>query len=86
MNIKYPSTYHTPSSLAQRPPRRAYYVYILRERETQELSYGVTTDLAQWETLYHDHHRCALVYHEVYTSAREARAREQELRRHSNTP
>ena len=57
-----------------------YYVYVLKDPNTNELYYGYTSDLKRRWGEHQTKEHWQLVYYEAYHSERDARAREQHLK------
>jgi len=64
------------------PSYDMYYVYILKNRNTQQLYYGYTNNLER-RIKQHDTKKWELVYYEVYKSESDARKRERRLKYHA---
>ena len=65
------------------PTPSMYYVYILRNIETNELYYGYTNNLERRIEQHNQNLRYELVYYEAYKSEIDARSRERRLKNYA---
>jgi len=59
-----------------------YYVYLLRNKKTQELYYGYTGDLERRVAEHQANGNWQVVYYEAYHAEEDARGRERSLKRY----
>ena len=63
-----------------------YFVYLLRNENTDELYYGYTNNLEQrLEKHNRNNKELKLIYYEAYLSEQDARAREQKLKQYGQS-
>ena len=62
-----------------------YYVYLLRNKNTQELYFGYTNDLERRIKEHSNENKWKLIYYESYLSELDARERERKLKYYGQT-